>query len=107
VLWTMLFSRMLALPNARKIEIERTEMGIDAATVNPARNPTYTVTAPKRTPKIEPRMRARAVSSGRLSVAGTKGLKVVVVAMSVRCLPLTKPAFSFDGSVPAQVTTGL
>ena len=40
VLWTMLFSRMLALPKARRMEIERTEMGIDAATVRPALRPT-------------------------------------------------------------------
>ncbi|MEI9981116.1 MAG: hypothetical protein WDN23_19340 [Edaphobacter sp.] len=49
------------------------------------------MTAPKRTPKRAPRMRARAVSSGRVSVAGTKGLKMglggVVVAM-VMLLPL-------------------
>jgi hypothetical protein len=36
----MLFSRMLALPNARKIEMESTEIGILAATVSPARSPT-------------------------------------------------------------------
>ena len=40
VLWTMLFSRMLALPKARRMEMERTEMGMDAATVRPARRPT-------------------------------------------------------------------
>ena len=40
VLWTMLFSRMLALPKARRMEMERTEIGIDAATVSPARRPT-------------------------------------------------------------------
>jgi hypothetical protein len=38
--WTMLFSRMLDLPKARRIEIERTEMGMEAATVRPALNPT-------------------------------------------------------------------
>ena len=38
--WTMLFSRMLALPNARSRLMLRTAMGIDADTVRPARNPT-------------------------------------------------------------------
>jgi len=38
--WTMLFSRMLALPKALRIEMERTEMGMEAATVSPARRPT-------------------------------------------------------------------
>ncbi len=38
--WTMLFSRMLALPKARRMEMERTEMGMEAATVRPARRPT-------------------------------------------------------------------
>jgi hypothetical protein len=40
VLWTMLFSRMLDLPKARRMEIERTDIGIDAPTVRPARRPT-------------------------------------------------------------------
>ena len=40
VVWTMLFSRMLALPKARRIEIDSTEIGMEAATVRPARRPT-------------------------------------------------------------------
>jgi len=40
VVWTMLFSRIEALPKARRIEMERTEMGMEAATVRPARRPT-------------------------------------------------------------------
>ena len=55
VVCTMLFSRMLARPKARRMEIESTEIGMLAATVNPARSPTYTVTAPKSTPKTAPR----------------------------------------------------
>src|ERR1700734_2944870 len=97
----MLFSRMLALPKARRIEMERTEIGMDAATVRPARRPTYTVTAPKRTPKIAPRMSARAESSGRVSVVETKGLKVglvgVDVAMIVRLPRWSSLVFGFDG----------
>ena len=38
--WTMLFSRMEALPKALRMEMDRTEMGMDAATVRPARSPT-------------------------------------------------------------------
>src|SRR5215469_13865715 len=74
----MLFSRIEARPNARKIEIDSTEIGMLAATVRPARRPTYTVTAPKMIPKIAPRISARAESSLGLSSADTKGLKVVV-----------------------------
>jgi len=35
VVWTMLFSRIVARPMARKIVIERTAMGIEAETVRP------------------------------------------------------------------------
>jgi hypothetical protein len=64
---------MLALPNARKMLMESTAMGMEAATVNPARKPTYTVTAPKTSPKMQPSMIALAVNSGRTSSAGTYG----------------------------------
>ena len=40
VVCTMLFSRMLTLPNARRMLMESTEMGIEAETVSPARRPT-------------------------------------------------------------------
>ncbi len=40
VVCTMLFSRIVALPKARSSEMERTAMGIEAATVRPARRPT-------------------------------------------------------------------
>ena len=40
VVCTMLFSRMLARPKARRMEIDSTEMGMLAATVSPARSPT-------------------------------------------------------------------
>ena len=73
VVCTMLFSRIDARPNARRTLMESTEMGIEAPTVSPARKPTYTVTAPNSSPKMQPRMSARGVSSGRVSVAGTKG----------------------------------
>src|SRR5437764_15128243 len=100
----MLFSRMLALPKARRMEMERTEMGIDAATVSPARRPTYTVTAPNKTPKMAPRTSARAESAGRVSVVGTKGVNVglggVAVAMMPR-LPLAQAVLSLEGSVSA------
>jgi hypothetical protein len=40
VVCTMLFSRIVERPKARKMLIERTAIGIEADTVNPARNPT-------------------------------------------------------------------
>ncbi len=91
VVCTMLFSRMLALPNARRIVIESTAMGMLAATVNPARSPTYTVTAPKTTPKNAPRMSALAVNSGRDSVAGTNGLKAGLMGVDA-AMRLKSPA---------------
>ena len=54
VVCTILFSRIEALPNARRIEIESTEIGIDAATVSPARSPTYTRHRAKQHPKDRP-----------------------------------------------------
>ena len=66
VVCTMLFSRMLTLPNARKMLMDSTEMGIEAETVSPARNPTYTVTAPKNSPASTPSRTARSVNSGRI-----------------------------------------
>ncbi len=63
VVCTMLFSRIVDLPNARRMEIERTAIGIDAETVRPARRPTYTDTAPNSAPKIAPRITARQLNS--------------------------------------------
>ena len=75
VVWTMLFSRIDARPSARNTLIDSTEIGIDAATVSPARKPTYTVTAPNKMPNSDPSRTARKVNSGRVSFAGIKGLK--------------------------------
>ena len=63
VVCTILFSRIVDLPNARRIEMDSTEMGIDAETVSPARRPTYTDTAPNSAPKIAPRITARQLNS--------------------------------------------
>src|SRR4029077_1707551 len=63
VVCTMLFSRIVDLPNARRIEIDSTEIGIEAETVSPARNPTYTETAPNKMPNNEPRITARQLNS--------------------------------------------
>ncbi len=63
VVCTMLFSRIVDLPNARRMEIESTEIGIEAETVSPARNPTYTETAPNKMPNREPRITARQLNS--------------------------------------------
>jgi hypothetical protein len=73
VVCTMLFSRIVDLPNARRMEIESTEIGIDAETVSPARRPTYTDTAPNSAPKIAPRITARQLNSVIVLDASTYG----------------------------------
>ncbi len=73
VVCTILFSRIDARPNARRMLMDNTAMGMDAATVSPARRPTYTVTAPKMRPKKQPSSSARAVNSGGFSFGETKG----------------------------------
>ena len=74
VVCTMLFSRIVDRPKARRMLMERTEIGIEAETVSPARRPTYTETAPKRMPNSAPRITARRVNSRGLSSAPTNGL---------------------------------
>ncbi len=54
--------------------MESTAMGMDAATVSPARRPTYTVTAPKMIPKMPPKKSERKVSSWGFSVGEMYGL---------------------------------
>ncbi len=71
VVCTILFSRIEDLPNARRMEIDSTEIGIEAETVSPARSPTYTDTAPNSTPKIAPKMTARQLNSVRVLDAST------------------------------------
>src|SRR5271163_3163659 len=71
VVCTMLFSRMVDRPNARRMLMDKTEMGIDADTVSPARNPTYTVTAPNSSPKMPPSTTARNENSVNICEAGT------------------------------------
>ena len=71
VVCTMLFSRMLTLPNARRMLMESTAMGIEAETVSPARRPTYTVTAPKNRPARMPTKMARKENSGRMVSGAT------------------------------------
>ena len=86
VVCTILFSRIEALPSARSTLIDSTEIGIDAATVSPARKPTYTVTRPKMTPKIQPSKIARTVNSGTTASSATYGRKVVTVRSAKVCL---------------------
>ena len=71
VVCTILFSRIVERPNARRMLMDSTAMGIDAETVNPARNPTYTETAPNSSPKIPPSTTARNVNSLMFCDAGT------------------------------------
>jgi hypothetical protein len=49
--------------------MERTEIGMEAETVRPARRPTYTVTAPNSNPNSAPSITARIVNSEGLSSA--------------------------------------
>src|SRR5215472_1023470 len=86
VVCTILFSRIVERPNARRMLIESTAIGIDADTVSPARNPTYTVTAPKSSPKSAPRITARRVNSASDSSAGTYGLNSAGVAVELQAL---------------------
>src|SRR6266705_5452621 len=67
VVCTMLFSRMVARPNALRMLMDSTAIGIEAETVSPARNPTYTLTAPNSRPNRAPKTTARTVNSIRLS----------------------------------------
>ena len=71
VVCTMLFSRIVERPNARRMLMDSTAMGMDAETVSPARNPTYTVTAPNSSPNSAPSRTARSENSVRLSSLGT------------------------------------
>src|ERR1700757_2435345 len=73
VVCTMLFSRIVERPNARRMLMDSTEIGIDADTVSPARNPTYTVTAPKSNPNSPPSSTARNENSASLCSVGTYG----------------------------------
>src|SRR5216684_6707517 len=73
VVCTILFSRIVDFPNARRMEIDSTEIGMEAETVSPARNPTYTETAPNRIPKSDPRSTARQLNSVIALDASTYG----------------------------------
>ena len=73
IVCTMLFSRIVERPNARKTEIDSTAIGIDADTVRPTFSARYTVEAPNRTPNKAPKITALAVNSAGASVAGTNG----------------------------------
>ena len=71
VVCTMLFSRIVARPSARKIVIDSTAMGIEALTVSPILSARYTLEAPKISPRKTPRTRERGVSSAGDWEAGT------------------------------------
>ncbi|MNL51219.1 hypothetical protein D3C87_1742980 [compost metagenome] len=67
VVWTMLFSRMVARPNTRKMVMARTAMGMLALTVMPTLRARYTDEAAKTMPSTAPSNSARKVSSGGCS----------------------------------------
>src|SRR5579864_1408480 len=73
VVCTMLFSRIVERPNARKMLMDKTAIGMEAETVRPARSPTYTETAPNRIPNSAPSTIARRLNSRRFSPASTNG----------------------------------
>src|SRR4051812_49183483 len=79
VVWTMLFSRIVAgrvpssLEAARNSVIDRTATGIDAETVIPTRSTRYSDDAPKMIPRIDPRRTPDHVSSGIRTAPGTYG----------------------------------
>ena len=52
VVWTMLFSSMVARPRTRNSVMERTAIGIDALTVMPTLRARYTDDAAKIIPKL-------------------------------------------------------
>src|SRR5688572_9626708 len=76
IVWTMLFSRMVEPPSRFRTEIDSTAIGIEAATVRPARSPRYTVEAPNRTPNNTPMMMALGVNSAGAWLVGTNGWNV-------------------------------
>src|SRR4051794_30855618 len=79
VVWTMLFSRMVALrtPNAfekaRNRVIESTAIGTEAETVSPTLRTRYSDDAPNRMPSSAPVRTVGQVNSGGDSVGGTNG----------------------------------
>src|ERR1700733_233909 len=96
VVCTMLFSRIVERPKARRILIERTAIGMEAETVRPARKPTYTETAPNRIPNNEPSKTARKLNSrtfssastyGRNSAGGAVELQGFVATLFLPCCP--------------------
>ena len=76
VVWTMLFSRIVARVKRRKSVMDMTAMGMDAETVIPTLRARYTEEAAKMMPRMAPMMTARAVNSRGCSEAGMKGSKL-------------------------------
>src|ERR1700722_17135176 len=85
VVCTMLFSRRVERPKARRMLIDRTAIGMEAETVRPARNPTYTDNAPNKMPKSEPRITARRLNSATVSSAAMYGLNSAGGAVELHC----------------------
>ncbi len=91
VVWTMLFSKMVERPKARRMLMESTAIGIEADTVNPARSPTYTETAPNSMPNSDPNITARRLNSATLSSASTYGRNSPGGAVELHCFVAIKP----------------
>src|SRR5271156_369487 len=90
IVCTMLFSRMVDLPNARSTVMDSTAMGIEAETVSPARNPTYTVTAPNSTPNSIPKTIVFSVNSASDCSGPTYGRKSLPVAVGLQDFDATR-----------------
>src|SRR5436305_10608075 len=80
VVWTTLFSRIVALrtlnafENARNRVIDRTAIGTDAETVSPTLSTRYSDDAPNRMPSSAPVSTVGQVNSGITCSGGTNGL---------------------------------
>src|SRR5277367_1416197 len=93
VVCTILFSRMVERPKARRMLMESTAIGMEADTVNPARSPTYTETAPNSMPNSDPNITARRLNSATLSSASTYGRNSPGGAVELHCFVAIKPPF--------------
>ena len=84
VVWTMLFSRIVARPRARSRLIERTAIGMEAATVRPGAQADVDGDRAEDDPEERsPSMTARAVNSGGFCAVGhvrPEFLRATVVA---------------------------
>src|SRR5208282_1523246 len=80
-----------------------TAIGIDADTVSPARNPTYTVTAPNNTPNSIPNITVFAVNSASDCSAPTYGRNSPAFAVGLHDFDATLASRTGYNSAPAKL----